>query len=69
MTQLARMLRRAALLGFVPPTAVLAGVSIAEPTSWSGPLTLGAALWVTLAMAFAAFSIARAEHRRGAAKW
>lgn len=69
MTRMARILRRAALLGLTPPTALLTGMSIAGPTSWDEPLVFGAGMWVTLAMAFAAFAIARAERRPGLRKW
>jgi hypothetical protein len=57
------ILKRAVGYGVTPPAAVLAGVSMVGPTSWDEPLILGAALWVTLAMAFAAFAIARVERR------
>jgi hypothetical protein len=57
------ILKRAAAFGLTPPAAALVGMRLTDNPEWVRPTILGAALWVTLAVALAAFAIARLQRR------
>jgi hypothetical protein len=57
------ILKRAAAYGITPPAAALVGMRLTDNPEWSQPIILGAALWVTLAVALAAYAISALERR------
>lgn len=62
-----RALTRAGAYGVAPPFIAVVGLQLGVASGWETPVVVGAALWFVLAIAFAAFAIARLEHRsRGA---
>jgi hypothetical protein len=59
------IIRGATTVGVVPPLVIMLGVSAGGFQGWNvQPLVLGAALWVTLAMAFGAIALRRLDHQR-----